>query len=504
MQTQADWTNQVYSSGIWILQTGGAPSPSLQRFILTNEAFEDTAEFAEAKYISVHALGGGDFINYQFEKVGDTIQVYGNPLTGDQKASFGIYEIEEITEHNFPDDPNADGADFSDAFVAYTVKPLASQGIVEPNEMCQIKTMPPVGAVGGGAETHVGENPPADAKVGDLWYCTKLDDLTLYVLAEKVEDGEDVWAAAAPPVSLDGVREDMQNIDNTLSEVRATLFAVDNDVKALKLDSDETYVSKYGNNTVEPDGGEWRIQGANKTFIKVDTNNGTCGVFNLQTPSADHHAISRGYVKENAVLKSGTNKVSNDWKIQGPEKTHFHVENNETKIYWLQDPSHAQHPVTMGWADNKYAQASNLSSYLPVAGGTLTGNLQFSGGARIDCNNGNTVLSGRGCFEIRATSDKPLIFSSGSGANRLLSFYGFDSGATDKRSEKAYITAGGEARFNGVYSKGKELATKEYVDANAGGSSEGAIAKSGTNTNPTLAKGELYLCTTDNTLRVGI
>ena len=31
-------------------------------------------------------------------------------------------------------------------------------------------------------------------------------------------------------MSLD-VREDMQNIDNTLSEVRTTLFAVDNDVK---------------------------------------------------------------------------------------------------------------------------------------------------------------------------------------------------------------------------------------------------------------------------------
>ena len=198
--------------------------------------------------------------------------------------------------------------------------------------------------------------------------------------------------------------------------------------------------------------------------------------------------------------------MSNGWKIQSDQKSHFHVEGGETKIYWLQDPSHAQHPVTMGWADNKYAQASNLSSYLPVAGGTLTGNLQFSGGARIDCNNGNTVLHDRGCFELRATADKPIIFSSGSGANRLLSFYGFDSGATDKRSEKAYITAGGEARFKGVYSNGKELATKEYVDANAGGgtSSEGAIAKSGSNTNPTLAKGELYLCTTDNTLRVGI
>ena len=37
------------------------------------------------------------------------------------------------------------------------------------------------------------------------------------------------------------------------------------------------------------------------------------------------------------------------------KKSHFHVEGGETKIYWLQDPSHAQHPVTMGWADNKYA-----------------------------------------------------------------------------------------------------------------------------------------------------
>ena len=207
-----------------------------------------------------------------------------------------------------------------------------------------------------------------------------------------------------------------------------------NDVKALRLDSDEKYLQKagdqmsgvlnmdnnyiakvkdpdsdtdatnrryvknnfislFGTNIVEPNGGEWRIKGANRTFFKVDTNAGTCGVFNLQEATADHHAISWGWVKDNTVLKSGNNTVSNGWKIQSDQKSHFHVEGGETKIYWLQDPSHAQHPVTMGWADNKYAQASNLSSYyLPVAGGTLAGNLQFSGGARIDCNNGNTVL----------------------------------------------------------------------------------------------------------------
>ena len=149
---------------------------------------------------------------------------------------------------------------------------------------------------------------------------------------------------------------DMQNIDNML--LKSGPSAVDNDVKALNDAMRQRLTEQHRLG----DGGEWRIQGANKTFIKVDTNNGTCGVFNLQTPSADHHAISRGYVKENAVLKSGNNTVSNGWKIQSDQKSHFHVENGETKIYWLQDPSHAQHPVTMGWADNKYAQVRHQTS----------------------------------------------------------------------------------------------------------------------------------------------
>ena len=67
----------------------------------------------------------------------------------------------------------------------------------------------------GGNEVAVSEDPPLEAEVGDLWYCTKPDDLTLYVWPKRL-----IWAAA-PPVSLDGVREDMQNIDNMLSKVRA-------------------------------------------------------------------------------------------------------------------------------------------------------------------------------------------------------------------------------------------------------------------------------------------
>ena len=86
---------------------------------------------------------------------------------------------------------------------------------------------------------------------------------------------------------------------------------------------------------------------------------------------------------------------------------------------------------------------------------------------------------------------------------KLLSFYGFDDKATDKREEKAYITAGGEGYFKNVYSGGKQLATKEYVDANAGGGGGGAIANSGTDENPSLKTGELYLCTKNNTLYIG-
>ena len=168
--TQADWLNQTYSSGTWILQTGGAPNPELQRFIVTADDFTDTSDLSKAKYISVHAYGGGDFIHYQYEKPGDTLQVYGNPLSGDEVGSFGIYEIEEITEHNFPDNLGEDGADLNNAFTTYTVKPLAYYGTVEKDELCQIKTMPPVGS--GATSVVVSGDAPRHAWDGDLWFNT--------------------------------------------------------------------------------------------------------------------------------------------------------------------------------------------------------------------------------------------------------------------------------------------------------------------------------------------
>jgi len=170
---QVDWTNQTYSAGIWVLQDDpGAGDPDIQRFMLSDAAFADVREADQVRYISVHALGGGDFINYQNEKVGDLIQVYGSPLpksfkldgpddvpdgedgvlqipdvatqvqarVDQEKLAFGIYQIDGIQEHNFPE--NIEGGDFTNAFTTFTVTPLATANAFLTDDLCQIKTMP--------------------------------------------------------------------------------------------------------------------------------------------------------------------------------------------------------------------------------------------------------------------------------------------------------------------------------------------------------------------------
>ena len=278
----------------------------------------------------------------------------------------------------------------------------------------------------------------------------------------------------------------------------------------------ELQVNNTGNNVVAKGGGEWRIQGSAKTYIKVDETAGTYGFFSSQPPSADHHAISRGWVKDYIAPGDFLNKSDRDqtlntqeWKIIGKSengnRTHIHFINGETRIYHLQDPSDDRHPVPRGWANNTYATKASVADCLKLSGGTMTGSIKFTGGSSIDANGSNSVLSGRGCLDIKANADRPIIMSSGSGHKPLLAFYGYDNSATDKRKETAHITAGGLAYFQKTYSGGKELATKEYVDQNAGGGGgSGAIANSGNSSNPNLQRGELYFRTTDNTLLIGI
>lgn len=194
--TQADWTNQTYSTGSWILQDDpGDGKPEIQRFMLTDEAFADTNVFADVKYVSVHALGGGNFVYWGNEKPGCHMQIYGNPVEGDQ-TTFGIYEILSIQQHNMPDEIE-DGADLTDAFVTYTVKLLAHFGELADQELCLIKTMPsvfPAEGGGGGGEIHVGENPPEE-KEGAGWFDTTRLELFIFYIDG---DGVGSWVPCSP------------------------------------------------------------------------------------------------------------------------------------------------------------------------------------------------------------------------------------------------------------------------------------------------------------------
>ena len=98
-----------------------------------------------------------------------------------------------------------------------------------------------------------------------------------------------------------------------------------------------------------------------------------CGnhITDVADPTADKHAANKEYV-DNAIAgidlsdgyipTSGETTVSDGWKIVSAKKSHFHVENGQTKIYWLQNPTSDQHPVTLSYANGKYAAKSDVDT----------------------------------------------------------------------------------------------------------------------------------------------
>ena len=72
------------------------------------------------------------------------------------------------------------------------------------------------------------------------------------------------------------------------------------------------------------------------------------------------------------VRLSGKNKVEDNWKIESESKTHFHVQDDKTKIYWLQDPTSAQHPVTLSYANANYALKTYVDNAVADAVASLS------------------------------------------------------------------------------------------------------------------------------------
>ena len=75
----------------------------------------------------------------------------------------------------------------------------------------------------------VDEDPPEGSKVGQLWFCSKSDDLTLYIF-----DGEN-WIPASPPVSLDGIEGDVKDLQGYIdTNITPALAGAVGDIRALE------------------------------------------------------------------------------------------------------------------------------------------------------------------------------------------------------------------------------------------------------------------------------
>ena len=86
------------------------------------------------------------------------------------------------------------------------------------------------------------------------------------------------------------------------------------------------------------------------------------------------------------------------------------------------------------------------------------------------------------------------------------------TGRSNRELFKLYDDGGANAKLSGdlnvtgtIKTNGKEVATQEYVDEKVGEGGGGfAIARSGTEDDPQLQTGELYLNTTSKTLFIGM
>ena len=174
----------------------------------------------------------------------------------------------------------------------------------------------------------------------------------------------------------------------------------------------------------------------------------------------------------------------------------------ETYIYHLQDPQDELWAANKRYVDTAIADADvDLSGYLPLTGGTLTGSLYLDN-KRI---------------EILDSNGEPSFYAQGSGFCKSYDMFrverAIDGPAFQARIDStvnAEIRTNGNAFFKGTVNMNSnkiinvltpttanDAANKQYVDNHR------AIARNGTETNPTLSTGMLYYNTSTKQLFIG-
>ena len=238
-------------------------------------------------------------------------------------------------------------------------------------------------------------------------------------------------------------------------------------------DLDERYVQKAGD-TME---GTFKTEGE----IRFELPNGTGGVSRMRLMEANKDPDGNGGNSFQFTSHPSHTGTLSDAKV------HINISNTEadgplTKLRFLADPNQDDNAISLGYANENYLQLS---------GGLLTGILEFQRGSKdtpqfkISPNNDDNYAT-----NIYSLNNSQMRFRTTSG--------------TDEQPYETHIildanNGSAETKIYKVTTPIKDdmAANKQYVDDHR------AIARNGTETNPTLSTGMLYYNTTTKQLFIG-
>ena len=211
---------------------------------------------------------------------------------------------------------------------------------------------------------------------------------------------------------------------------------------------DDLNVKLAGENIITP---SWRVKSQNKSFITINTNE--MKLYNIADPTnhEDHWAANKGYVDTQIanidipdmpdlsgyLTKNGTQILdSTKWRLQQPDsdstnRNFIEIENNNMKLFHVQDPTDG----SAEWAANKGYVDQRVKKVGDVMSGRLDVQMDTETSAAI-----RTV----GTINVKASGEAL------GGANNFV-------------AHKDYV------RVWSTPSDPKDVATKAYVDENAGG-----------------------------------
>ena len=351
----------VRCRGVWIYQ-GGAVAPDgppvgLQRFLLTDAEGNKTQDYSEAASLTIHAMGAGqlDKISIGETELGDLITIQNSSDLGG--GSYIVTGIEEF--HN--DNPD----ELTETYAIYTVTadPRRCSGTIASEEKAVIRIIPQQAV-------------PA------------LEDEYLPLAGGEITGRLDVTG----PVF----------VADTSSVFKRTAST-----------TGSNYILSAEAPLLDPDGGK-------DVAFRVTADGSVKAGHDNSSPfmaSAKNDVVTKAYADAHTLQPDKANDVTTGFRVKADGSTLISSSGNELGLYHVKDPTdgNPEWAATKGYVDEQIAAidipegGDVTGDYLPLSGGTVTGDINLDGGALL-CKDGQPVdwfdQSGNWAAEFKGKGDK--------------------------------------------------------------------------------------------------